>query len=106
MNEENTKALLGGVNYSYSYCTEKMISDIEKETGIKYPDVMESVDYEIFKVKAINLEEANVKWLEFQKALSRIFELDEEIETDGKDEYLPHKLKQDWDTYYFDPNDT
>jgi len=104
-------ALLGGVNFTYRYCTEDMIREAEKETGDKYPDCMEGLEYKDFTIKAKNIDEANAKWLAFQLSLGRIFELENDVEMDievinDEDRYIQHKLKQDWDTYYIIPNAT
>jgi len=33
------------INYQYRYCTESMISDAISETGLKYPEIMELIEY-------------------------------------------------------------
>lgn len=94
------------INYTYRYCTQKMIEDAMFENEISYPDVMEYVEYEIFEVKAKSLEIANKAFLNFHISLGKIFEVEKDVDMDIKvedneDRYIKHGLEQDWDTYYF-----
>ena len=98
------------INYTYRYCTEKMIEDAIIENEISYPSVMEFVEYNTFEVKAKSLQDANIAFLKYQsrytQKLEKMFELEEDVEQDlevkdDEDRYIRHDLEQDWDTFYF-----
>jgi tRNA(Ser,Leu) C12 N-acetylase TAN1 len=83
-----------------------MINESMLENEISYPDIMEYVEYCIFEIEAENIDNANKSFLKFQLSLGKIYELEDEVETDlvtenDEDRYISHGLEQDWDTYYF-----
>ena len=98
------------INYTYRYCTEKMIEDTMWENETSYPNVMEFIEYETFEVKAKNIEDADIEFLKYQSRYTqrneKLFELEEYVEMDievenNEDRYIRHGLSQDRDTFYF-----